>query len=478
MKSAFLSTVSWIAYEELRHIWRKRVAVTGVLLLVVLTLAATVVSMQHKQAIEAERVKFQSVADEHWNAQPDRHPHRVVHYGHFVFRPLEPLSFFDFGVDPFTGRAIYLEGHRQNSANFSDARQCSLLLRFGQLTPAFVLQTLVPLLIVFLAFGSVARERENGQIRLVLCQGVAGVPLLAGKIVGHSMAALLLSAPALIVLAVIGMVTDGAGVTSLMIILGYSLYLFIWVIGSVLISAVVPRARDALLLLVGIWMATVILLPRVLPGIAAEKAVLPTRIETDVAIQTALGQIGDSHNPNDPYFSDFRKQVLARYGVSRVEDLPVNYGGLLLAEGERLTSELFDEYMQADFQTQDRQSAFINRFGIVSPVIALQRMSMALAGTSREHHEHFLVEAEKYRFALIQALNDLHATEVRYENDRAQRVGKHHWQDLPRFNYIPPDRQQTISEHAIPGLAILLLWLGVLTTAVLWIGKRIERLLK
>ena len=475
MKPSLLSTVSSVAREELRLIWRKRVVVSGFILLLLLTLLATLVSWQHKQAVEAERSRFQSTADRHWDAQPDRHPHRVVHYGHFVFRPMDPLSFFDFGVEPFTGRAIYLEGHRQNSANFSDARQSSLLLRFGQLTPAFVLQTLLPLMIVFLAFGSVARERESGQIRLVLCQGVSGFRFLLGKIISHSMVALVLSAPAFIALAMIGIVEQGTGLAASMIILGYSLYFFIWVIASVLISAATPRARDALLVLVGFWIVTVIFLPRILPGIAAEKALLPTRIETQVAIHESLAKVGDSHNPNDPYFSEFRQQTLAKYGVANVEDLPVNYGGLLMAEGERLTSELFDRHMQADFRTQDEQSAFVNQFGILSPVIALRRLSMTLAGTSREHHEHFLIEAEKYRFSLIQALNDLHATQVRFENDRAQRVSRSHWQHLPKFSPTRPNHRDLIHRHVLPGIGTLALWLGTLMIAVAWRGKRLER---
>lgn len=221
-----------------------------------------------------------------------------------------------------------------------------------------------------------------------------------------------------------------------------------------------------------------ILLPRILPGIAAEKAVLPTRIETDVAIHQTLAKIGDSHNPNDPYFSDFRKQTLAKYGVSRVEDLPVNYRGVLMAEGERLTSELFDRHMQADFQVQDRQSAFIHGFAVISPVIAVRRLSMALAGTSRAHHEHFLSEAEKYRFALIQALNELHTKEVRFEDDRAQRISRDHWQHLPKFSYTPPDLRHMISTHVLPSLAILALWLVALASAAAWIGKRLERLVK
>lgn len=478
MRPSPLSTAIRIAAEELRLLWRKRVAALGFVLLFLLTLAATMVSMMHRQAAEADRARFQATAEQHWDAQPDRHPHRVVHYGHFVFRPLEPLSFFDAGVEPYTGRAIYLEGHRQNAANFSDARQSSLLLRFGQLTPAFVLQTLVPLLIVFLAFGSVARERENGQMRLVLCQGVAGPSFLAGKIIGHAIVALALSMPALLVLAATGMGSAGAGLPSLIIMLGYALYFLIWVVISVLISAAVPRARDALLLLVACWIATVILLPRVLPGLAAERTVLPTRIETEAAIHQALAGIGDSHNPDDPYFSDFRRQVLARYGASRIEDLPVNYGGLLLAEGERLTSELFDRHMEADFRVQRQQSDFIDRFGLASPVIALRRLSMAMAGTSREHHEHFLASAEQYRFALIQALNDLHATEIRHEDDRAQRLSQDHWRHLPKFHYAPPELGATIRSQVLPGLYVMAAWLGALALAASWLARRLERLVK
>jgi ABC-2 type transport system permease protein len=53
---------------------------------------------------------------------------------------------------------MFLEGHRQNTANFGDVNQSSLLVRFGQLTPAFVLQTVAPLLLIFLGYGAIARR--------------------------------------------------------------------------------------------------------------------------------------------------------------------------------------------------------------------------------------------------------------------------------------------------------------------------------
>jgi len=60
----------------------------------------------------------------------------MVHYGHYVFRAPPPLAMFDPGVDAVTGQSLFLEGHRQNSAMFADARAEARTGGFGALTPA------------------------------------------------------------------------------------------------------------------------------------------------------------------------------------------------------------------------------------------------------------------------------------------------------------------------------------------------------
>jgi ABC-2 type transport system permease protein len=309
---------------------------------------------------------------------------------------------------------------------------------------------------------------------MILAQGVSGMRLLTGKLLSHAALAVLVSSPALAALAAIAALGNGTAIQSILMILGYAAYLLMWVCIAVLVSAFVPRARHALIVLVGVWIATVILLPRILPDMASSAVQLPTRIETDVAIHKDLAAIGDSHDPDDPYFGEFRAKTLAKYGVARVEDLPVNYAGLLMAEGERITSELFDRAMQDSFRLQDAQGRFVNAFSLLSPVLALRQMSMALAGTDRGSHQQFLVEAEKYRFALIQALNRLHAEEVRYKNDRDQRISHRHWQDLPRFAYQAPAFWQVVWDHVLPALAVLGFWLVLLASATILLAKRLE----
>lgn len=475
MRARLRSAAAAIVLTEWRAMLRNQVAVAAGILMLALTLAAILVSHERVRAVNEERGRFQASADEQWHSQPDRHPHRVVHYGHYVFRPLSPLAFFDFGVDPFTGHTLFLEGHRQNSANFSDAGQSSVLLRFGQLTPAFVLQVLTPLLIVFLAFGSVARERERGQLRLQLTQGIGGATLVAGKLAAHAAIAMLLASPAFLALGLIAVLHAGVAAEALMMLAGYALYLLAWAGAAVLVSAALPRARDALLALVGGWIVTAILLPRVMPDVAAMRIERPTRIETEVAIHERLKALGDSHNPDDPHFSRFRQQVLAKYGVARVEDLPVNYGGLVMEEGERMTSRLFDEFMRADYERQLAQNGIVYGAALASPVIALRRMSTALAGTNLDSHTRFLFEGEKYRYGFVQALNQLHVTKIRQQNDRDQRVGRHHWNDTPRFDYAPTPFADVAARHAWPAFAVLGAWLAALAALARILARRMER---
>jgi ABC-2 type transport system permease protein len=362
-----MSAAALIGRNEWRMMRRSRVAQIAVLILLALSVVAALTSIAHRDASDDLRARFQAQADAEFDGQPARHPHRMVHYGHFVFRSLPPLAAFDPGVDPFTGTTIFLEGHRQNSANFGDVRQSSLLARFGHLTPAFVLQALAPLVLIFIGFGVVAREREQGTLRVLAAHGVGARALMAGKARALGLVAALMLVPAGAALAWL-VAAESAPILPAALILGsYAAYLAVWVIAIVAVSSLCAQARAALVALLALWTATTILLPRIAPDLALSMAPLPTRLETDIAIQRDLRQIGDSHNPDDPHFAEFKARVLREYGVEREEDMPVNFRGLLSAEGEKLTSQLFDSYAERQFAEQRVQSAIATGFGLLSP---------------------------------------------------------------------------------------------------------------
>jgi ABC-2 type transport system permease protein len=462
-----------VAQHQWRILLRTRVAVFGLAVLVLLVVASGLSAWHHRNTVNAERTLLQKAVDAQFNAQPDRHPHRMVHYGHFAMRPLGPLAAFDSGVEPFTGHTLYLEGHRQNSANFGDVRQSSVLLGFGQLTPALLLQTVAPLLLIFLGHAMVAREREAGTLRLLLSQGVKPQHIILGKLLALAGAASVILLPGWLVLAWAALGGSGSASLAGAMAAAYAVWLLLWAVGVLALSALVARARDALALLLVLWAISVVLTPRLASEVAALSLPLPTRFETDIRIQQDLASIGDGHNPDDPYFSEFRKKTLAQHGVTRIEDLPLNYKGLIGLEGERLTSQLFDKYTALAFQQERGQLRLVGFFAAVSPVIALRRLSMAFASTDLSSHRSFLNQAEQHRYKLVQSLNRLQAEKMTMAQDRSSRdnrISHTHWHGLAQFQHLPESSHSAL-RRAAPAAAALLAWL-VASIALLGLAAR------
>jgi ABC-2 type transport system permease protein len=479
-----MSPVLRIAANELRLLARTRVAQIAVALVVALSAVAALTAISQGRESQEIRSRFQAQADREFDGQPARHPHRMVHYGHFVFRPLPALAGFDPGVDAFTGSTLFLEGHRQNSANFGDVRQSSLLVRFGQLTPAFVIQALGPLVLIFIGFGALARERESGLLRLHLAQGVGARQVLAGKVVALAAVAGLILAPALIALVWLALFGGAPAPAVAMLAGGYAVYLLVWVLITTSVSALAPSSRSALALLVAGWAVSAILAPRLATDIALAAMPQASRLETDIAIQRDLKTIGDSHNPDDPHFNAFRASVLKSYGVSRVEDLPVNYRGLIAMEGERLTSALFDRYAERQFAGQREQSRMALMLGLASPTLAVRSLSMAASGADLEGHRRFLQQAEAYRYTIVQRLNRLQAEALTFSDDtnrnrdpeagRRVRIDPGAWRRTPDFVYRPASTAEALTA-ALPGLALLGLWAGLAGSLAWGAGRRLER---
>jgi len=469
-----------IAREQWRGLFRDKVAVFGLALLTLLTLIAALTAYEHQRHANAQRAHYQAQADEEFVNQPDRHPHRMAHFGHFLFRPLNPLAAFDPGIDPYTGHTLYLEAHRQNSANFGDVRQSSLLLRFGQLTPAFVLQVLAPLLLVFVGHALLARERESGTLRVLLAQGISTGQLLAGKLLALSGFAVLSGLPA--ALALLWLLSSGM-VDELRIsvlLLGYALWLAIWAFLVTLVSAWCARGRDALLALLAVWAIFVILLPRAVPDMAATIVNLPTRFETDIQVNRDFKALGDPHNPDDPAFSAFRDRVLAQYGVDTIEELPVNFKGLLGMEGESQSSALFNRYALAALERQLQQNHMIDQAAFLSPILGLRRLSMVTSRTDLVHFSEFLQQGEAYRYDLVQGLNRLQAEAMTLEEDQGStaHISHEHWQQFPRFAYSPPpffDNIDTTILIAGPFMAPLICWLALLIVLFPPTSRRLTR---
>lgn len=461
-----MSSAISIAVQEWRY-WSRTKLAGAVSLIALLLVCISVFATSSQISKEREtRESLQVEAQETFRDQPARHPHRMVHYGHYVFRTPTALAALDPGVEPFTGTVMFLEGHRQNSATFSPSYDGAQAGPFSRLSPALVYQLLAPLILIVMGFGMVAREREASTDRILVASGISPVSMWAGKTIALLGVALLLLTPLLLgaILA-----RTGFAVTFTFIAL-YLLYFTAWVLVITAISSWSPRSSVSLLILLSAWLVLCALLPRII--VSASNNAIPnnSQIETDMDVIFALRSVGDGHNANDPAFSQLRANLLQEYGVNQVEDLPVNFRGLVAQTSEADLTKILNEYAEKRMANHHQQTQFVKSLEFLSPFVALQSASMIVAGTDGKTHHRFLREAEALRFEFVQGLNNAHAHEMSYSDDvnRGQddesnlraRVSADNWRVLNDFHFHP-DSAATRLERVSSSIGIVGVWILV-----------------
>ncbi len=460
-----------IVRKEMREMSRDgRFRIAGLTVLVLLV-AALLVGWQSAASARAERDAAVALSRDHWVNQPAKNPHSAAHYGVYAFKPKTPLSFVDDGIDPYAGVTAYLEAHVQNDFTHRPAADGTALSRFSTLTAAAVLQVLVPLLIVILAAGTIAGEREQGTLRQLLSIGVRGRDLAIGKMLGVGGTLMALLVPATIIgVAALLVGTDGggSGVRFAYLVGFYLIYFTIWIALAFAVSAWAPSTRAALVCLLGLWMVNSLLAPRAATDLVRRLHPTPTALEFQHAL-AAEQRTDPTGRTYADYQEDFQRQVLARYRVDSVSQLPANYAGLSLDASERWSDAVFDRTYGNLWKTFARQEEARSRFGIVFPFIAVRALSQGLAGTDLYHHHAFTTSAEQYRRYLVGVMNDDLAKNGRtggfqYQGDHAL------WSSVKPFEYETPPAAFALAHHGRDA-AVLGGWL-LLAGALALVGAR------
>ena len=151
-----------IAAKDLRVLARDGRLLCAGGLVVLLMLVAVAAGWNRQVQLNSERSAGQALDYDAWLHQGQRHPHDAAEQGMHVFKPEPSLAVFDPGIGPFVGSTVWLQAHRQSEVKFRPAQDATGLQRFGELSPAWLLQVLLPLLIIIIGFNSVSDERERG----------------------------------------------------------------------------------------------------------------------------------------------------------------------------------------------------------------------------------------------------------------------------------------------------------------------------
>jgi ABC-2 type transport system permease protein len=465
------SNIKLIASQEWRNAFRTKVVYISAIVLGVALLTALIISWQNAKTLNNEREKYQDLVRTNWLEQPDRHPHRASHYGYLAFRPKSALSFFDSGVDSFAGTSIFLEPHRQNTVNFSEAQHSTGLLRFGELNLALILQLLVPLLIFFLGFSAISGERESGILAIILSQGISWRELLLGKTIGILSIIIALLLPLLMISFALWFVLNDFRLSSDsalrigVLIVCYGFHFAVCAAVAVIVSSFTKTSKSSLIALIVIWISFWVAMPRAMQNLGASVYPTVSKSQFDKLLEDDLAKEGDSHNAQDAKFTELKKETLAKYNVNDVRDLPFNYGGFVMGKAEAISSSIFRKHYGELLEKFRSQNHITELASLLNPYLAIRHFSMATAGSDFFAYENFQWQAEDFRFNMVQKLNDLHTNEIKSANDRSQKIDNENWHEFPKFEY----REPTISEslgRQILAISSVMFWFFIAFSAV------------
>lgn len=447
----FLSDACTIAAKDARELWRDgrfrwfALALAGVLVAAGVTgwVQTASTARLHREAQAAERALGLE--------RGEMNPHAAAHYGAFVFKPVEPLSAIDPGLDPYVGVAIFLEAHQQHSARYRPVADATAARRLGELSPAGGIQVLAPLLIVVLASGAIVGERERGTLVQLLGTGVGRAALACGKLVACVSPLALLLGAATVAAAGTALVTGGPGldrdaaVRAVLLAVVYGLNILIWASLALAVSARARSSGAALVILLAIWFAGCVVAPRVVATAATVRHPAPTSAAFTRAVQERRAAL--------PAWADRVLGVEERFlsGALPLDaDLPSNPEVIALVDAERDESALYEGLFEHLFDAYDRQAAFYGRAGWAVPTIAVQQLSMALSGTDYTLHRRFVDATRAYRAQFLSLLND-ELVEYRALDTFDYTRGRELWERLPEFSFAPPPAAETLRHtHQAP----------------------------
>jgi len=430
-----------IAKKELRQMLRDRWIRWSVMLLAFLFAGGLWSGWTQYRYIASLHTEANSTARQHWDHQGKKNPHGAAHFGLYVYKPVPALSYFDQGVQAYTGNSLFLEGHRMNEAVHRPHEDRHALARLPALSPAFILGVLFPIFIIIAGFSQFSGEREEGHLRLLLLQGANRIRLYLGKSLGLWMLIIILALP-FFALGTAGLWTGEDGWEAWqrygIMVLGYLLLMGCFIHLILLISATFRSSDTALAFGLGFWVLLVFVLPRAAAHFANSRHPTPTLSAYQAAIDKDLSEGVDGHDSSSEFTKKLEAETLVAYGVDDVAALPFNWSGFVMQKGEEHESYVFQKHRDSLLEIFRRQEEWRTAFSWASPVLLLDLISSQLSGTDLGAYFDFLKQAETYRVQLVGELN----------RDLMENFNYGDWEGVrdstffagnKRFEYLPPD---------------------------------------
>ena len=412
---------------------------------------------------ETYRQNAQKFIRNQWDNLNAMNPHGAAHYGTYAFKPNNILNSMDSGINSITGNVIKLEGHVQNEIAYSEVSQSLSISKFGKLKSSLLLQYIIPLILIFLAYNTVISEKENQRLKLILIQGISMKQVIFGKILSIWIYSLILLFVTVIFQIFFSKIDYEVLSRLFLLILSYGFYFYIIISLSIYFSSTLKSNSSALSLILVIWIMWTIFFPKIWGNTVEKIYQLPTRAEFKTMMKEDRSRGIDGHNPRDKRRESLKNKYLSDFKVDSLKNLPINFDGIVMQEDEEYGNIVWDKHFGKKYETLKSQKILYQISGLINPFASLQSLSMALCGTDMFHHLDFLEKSENYRRYFIKTLNDKHAYGGSKTGEWDWKVDSTFFQTVENFNYIYPKISNQILNYRLDVL-FLLFWVIFVST--------------
>lgn len=423
------------------------------------------------QAVAHENRETEQNERLRWLNQGVKGPHVAADQGVVVFLRQSPLSAFDPGILQYTGSSTRLGGHREEILTNKAAEGTHSLHRLGSLSAASVLQVVLALVVILLLHGTIAAEREKGTLSQILSSGVSPAELALGKLAGISTALSVIIVPVLVVGA-IALRDSLAHFVSLALV--HLVYLTILLLLIVAVSSRSSTSRQALVILLCGWALAFVAAPVVITDIAQVIHPSPASLEYAVAQMDAAQQMPTVEERR----AVVRARLLEEYGVSDLRELPVDPVGIELIEEEAESVVLYGGLVREIYDSYEQQNLLYRLGAAVTPLLAVQPLSMAISGTDFSAYRDFTNAGRQYREGMVKSLNEAIAYNPEYRNGKVfpgtdiivSESGPELWSHIPEFTYEAPSLSVVLARSWM-SLSLLFVW-TVLAVFLMWVSLK------
>lgn len=395
----------------------------GLIVCLALFIASTYVLMEDY----AKRLSTHNAAEiEHRNALEAVKVYSYLRVD--VAKPPEPLSVICLGVERQLGSTVKVSYEDVPAEAKILGGGNPLLTVFAAVDAVLMVQIAFSLFVISIAYDVICGERESGTLALVASNPVSKYHILIGKYLG-GMASLLVPLvigwiAAALLINLNPMIEFHAAEWNRFALLFavLALYLSVFFLLSMLVSAITGRSARALVWLLFLWIVIVFIIPNGAVYIAKQVRPIPSKSVVNIesaVIETAFREkirdYGAKHRSGS-YFTSERSvisgnQPFAFHVLTGSREAMRWYldGAKFYIPHRIEYAEQIGNLHQDYYRSLKRQTALAENLSRLSPAWVYYNLSTALSGTNLKRHERFIHQAQDYRRALMTYMQEQRA---------------------------------------------------------------------